>query len=219
VAITTKGGRSPYLTDELTIVMRRSRLGMAWRWRSELLLTLAVLIGYFRLAAATSLADAAVILAGTLIILATVPHTRRFLLARFWCLVTRHRLQRACWELRLHTRAGRLPLILWTRPTKVGERAYILARAGIRSADFTDAAPDFAAACGAREARVTISQRWAHLLTIDIMRRDLLEPRRTVPSVLVDVVGPIVVPLPREDPEPVTDTPGWPEIGPGDALS
>src|SRR5690348_18067157 len=40
-----------------------------------------------------------------------------------WCVLTRHRLQRLCYQARLHTREGRLPLILWIRPTKVGERA------------------------------------------------------------------------------------------------
>jgi hypothetical protein len=146
-----------------------------------------------------------------------------FLLARFWCLVTRHRLQRTCWELRLHTRSGRLPLILHTRATKVGERAWILARAGIRAADFTDCAPDFAAACGAREARVTISPRWAQLITVDILRRDLLTPRHHVRSRLIDMTGPVVVPAQRTgtdpDLEPVTDSPAWPEIAPGDTRS
>ena len=45
-----------------------------------------------------------------------VPHSRRFITRRFWCVLARHRLQRLCYEARLHTRSGRLPLILWTRP-------------------------------------------------------------------------------------------------------
>src|ERR1700677_2750945 len=107
------GGRSPYLIDELTIVMRRSRLGMAWRWRSELLILAATLTAWWWL---TRLMGGAIwgglLFLGILAALLLVPHSRRFILARFWCLVSRHRLQRACWELRLHTRSGRLPLIL-----------------------------------------------------------------------------------------------------------
>jgi hypothetical protein len=146
-----------------------------------------------------------------------LPWTRRFLAARFWCLVTRHRLQRAFWEMRLHTRAGHLPLILATYGTKVGERVLVLARAGTSLADYEDAADVFAAACGAREARVSASPRWSQLITIDILRRDILAPRRVVPSVLVDVAGPVTVPAasPEPGPEPVT----WPQISPGDTRS
>jgi integrase len=64
------------------------------------------------------------------------PVTRRFITRRFWCVLGRHRLQRLCYEARLHTRAGRLPLVLWTRPTKVGERSHVLCRAGICAEDF-----------------------------------------------------------------------------------
>ena len=38
-----------------------------------------------------------------------VPGTRRFIIRRFWCVLARHRLQRLCYEARLHTRSGRLP--------------------------------------------------------------------------------------------------------------
>ena len=41
-----------------------------------------------------------------------------------------------CWEARLHTRAGRLPLVLWARPTRVGERLFVVCRAGICAEDF-----------------------------------------------------------------------------------
>ena len=54
------------------------------------------------------------VLGGVVLVLVLVPWSRRFLLARFWCLFTRHRLQRVFWELRLHTRAGHLPWVLWT---------------------------------------------------------------------------------------------------------
>ena len=103
-----------------------------------------------------------------------VPHSRRFITRRFWCVLARHRLQRLCYEARLHTRAGRLPLILWTRPTQVGERTWLLCRAGISAEDFEDRIGELAAACYARDARVTRNRRWSHLVTIDIIRRDTL---------------------------------------------
>ena len=103
-----------------------------------------------------------------------VPHSRRFITRRFWCVLARHRLQRLCYEARLHTRSGRLPLILWTRPTKVGERAWVLCRAGICAEDFEAHIGELRAACYARDARVTRNRRWSHLVTIDIIRRDTL---------------------------------------------
>ena len=116
--------------------MHRSAAGTAWRWRTEL-----IILG--GLLAALLLADppghhhwAAVVLAAALGIVFAVPWSRRFIIRRFWCVLARHRFHRLCWEARLHTRAGRLPVVLWTRPTKVGERLTVWCRAGICAEDF-----------------------------------------------------------------------------------
>lgn len=37
-------------------------------------------------------------------------------------MLSRRRIQRFCYETRMHTRLGRLPLILRIQPTEVGER-------------------------------------------------------------------------------------------------
>ncbi len=113
-----------------------------------------------------------------------VPHSRRFITRRMWCVLARHRLQRLCFEARLHTRSGRLPLILWTRPTKVGERSWVLCRAGISAEDFQDRTDELRAACYARDARVTRNRRWSHLVTIDIIRRDTLAASELIASPL-----------------------------------
>jgi len=85
--------------------------------------------------------------------------------------LARHRLQRLCWEARLHTRSGRLPLIMSIRPTKVGERAHVLCRAGICAEDFEAHIGEIRAACYARDARVTRHARWSQLVTIDIVKQ------------------------------------------------
>ena len=113
-----------------------------------------------------------------------VPHSRRFITRRFWCVLARHRLQRLCYEARLHTRSGRLPLILWTRPTRVGERTWVLCRAGICAEDFEAHVGELRAACYARDARITRTRRWSHLVTIDIIRRDTLAARELIASPL-----------------------------------
>ena len=109
-----------------------------------------------------------------------LPWTRRFVIRRAWCVISRHRLQRVFFETRMHTRSGRLSLILWIRPTQVGERAWVWCRAGICAEDLEAHTGEIAAACYAREARVAKSPRWAQLVTVDIVRRDTLAPRTVV---------------------------------------
>ena len=122
--------------------------------------------------------------AAWLAVVLAVPHSRRFITRRFWCVLARHRLQRLCYEARLHTRSGRLPLVLWTRPTKVGERSWVLCRAGICAEDFEAHIGELRAACYARDARVIRNRRWSHLVTIDIIRRDTLAASTTITSPL-----------------------------------
>jgi hypothetical protein len=85
-------------------------------------------------------------------------------------------------ETRMHTRSGRLSLILWIRPTEVGERAWVWCRAGICAEDLEAHTGEIAAACYAREARVAKSPRWAQLVLVNIVRRDTLAQHVTVPS-------------------------------------
>ena len=122
---------NPYQLDELLIKFHRTPAGIAWRWRTELSVITALAAAFWRLDTWMRLTWAGVILGGLVALVLAVPHSRRFITRRAWCVLARHRLQRLCYEARLHTRSGRLPLILWTRPTKVGERTWVLCRAGI----------------------------------------------------------------------------------------
>src|SRR5262249_12861907 len=149
-------------------------------WRTELTILALTTAALWRLAHLITYpwAGAAVGLALTAI--GILPWTRR----RFWCVLTRHRLQRLCWEARLHTRSGRLPLILWPRRTKVGFRLFLLCRAGICAEDSQAHIGDLRAACYARDARVTRHRTWSQLVTIDIIRRDKLAAKNTITSPL-----------------------------------
>jgi len=175
---------NPYQLEELFIKFHRTPAGIAWRWRTELLTLSALAAAWWRLDTWTTLTWAAIILAGLVAVAFAVPHSRRFITRRAWCVLARHRLQRLCYEARLHTRSGRLPLILWTRPTKVGERTWVLCRAGICAEDFEAHIGELRAACYARDARVTRNRRWSHLITIDIIRRDTLAAREIIASPL-----------------------------------
>ena len=120
------------------------------------------------------------VLSAAIGIIFALPWSRRFITRRFWCVLARHRFHRLCWEARLHTRAGRLPVVLWTRPTKVGERLFVWCRAGIAAEDFEQHTGELRAACYARDARVTRNTSWSQLVTIDIIRRDTLAAKHQV---------------------------------------
>ena len=186
-----RGGRSqrnnPYALDGLFVAFHRSAAGTAWRWRTELAILTTTTTALWRLATLITLTWATVTLAALVLILLAVPGSRRFTIRRFWCVLARHRIQRLCYEARLHTRSGRLPLILWTRPTKVGERIHILCRAGICAEDFDAHIGEIRAACYAREARVTRNLRWSQLVTIDVIRRDTLAAKQSIPSTLTSL--------------------------------
>ncbi len=178
---------NPYALDGLAVTIHRSAAGVAWRWRTELLILITTGVALWKLAHLITLTWAAVVVGLVLTVAACLPWTRK----RFWCVLARHRVHRLCWETRMHTRAGRLPLVLWTRPTKVGVRLHLLCRAGICAADFEAHRAELAAACFARDARAAHHPRWSHLVTIDIIRHDTLAASNTVPSPLTAKVIPL----------------------------
>src|SRR5215472_2687120 len=180
---------NPYVLDGLAVAFHRTAAGIAWRWRTELAILAAITAAVWRLSLLITLPWAGVVVGLVLIVIGVLPWTWR----RFWCLLARHRIQRLCYEARLHTRSGRLPLVLWARPTKVGERLHVLCRAGICSEDFQAHIGELRAACYAREARVTRNPRWSHLVTIDIIRHDTLAAGNTVRSPLTAKVIPLPV--------------------------
>lgn len=177
---------SPYAWDGIGGRFHHTMAGAIWRWRTELTLLGMLAATVWRLTLALSLFWAVAVLTIMAFGLAVIPATRRFITRRAWCVLARHRLQKLCWEARLHTRSGRLPLIMSIRPTKVGERALILCRAGICAEDFEAHIGEIRAACYARDARVARHPRRSQVVTIDIVRHDPLTADRRIPSKVLD---------------------------------
>jgi hypothetical protein len=173
---------NPYAMDRMFAQVHHSAAGALFRFRTELAILLAAVIGIAELAKAVTLTGAVIILTTLLFTVMVLPPSRRLVTRRAWCVLSRHRIQRVCFETRMHTRSGRLPLVLRITPTQVGERALIWCRAGICAEDFEAHAPEIAAACYARQARVEGSKRWAQLVHLDIVRRDTLAPHHVVTS-------------------------------------
>ncbi|MBB6346596.1 hypothetical protein ACWGH8_28790 [Nonomuraea muscovyensis] len=162
--------------EDLPAARRSTALARLWRYRTELL----VLAALFLVAAALVGAVGQgrwmplILLSAAISAPAVTRSGRNWVVAHFWCVVSRHRLQRTCLETTMHTRAGRIPLVLWITPTRTGEKALVLTRAGISAAEFEAYAEEIAAACWARSAAVYRHRRWAHLVIVEIVRRDEL---------------------------------------------
>ena len=71
------------------------------------------------------------ILAGLTLVVLAYPRTRRMLTRRVWAVLTRHRLRACLVACRVMTHDGRLPRILWSRPSPVGERIWLWLRPGL----------------------------------------------------------------------------------------
>jgi hypothetical protein len=176
---------NPYILDRAFVQVRHSAAGVIWRFRTEVMILVTGTAGIWELAKAVTTAWLTVILIMTGTAVTVLPQVRRFITRRAWCVLSRHRIQKVCFETRMHTRSGRLPLVLRIRPTKVGERALIWCRAGICAADFEAHVPEIAAACYARQARVEGNKRWAQVLYLDVVRRDTLAAHHVIPSGVV----------------------------------
>jgi hypothetical protein len=176
---------NPYLLDDMFVRVHRSMAGVLWRFRTEALTLITICSGGWFLARAMTLAGVLSVIIPLLTAGLIAPVPRRFVFRRVWCVMSRHRLQKVFFETRMHTRSGRLPLVLRIHPTEVGERALIWCRAGICFEDFEAHTGEIAAACYAREARIEKSRRWAQLVTVNIVSRDTLAPRTVIVSGLV----------------------------------
>jgi hypothetical protein len=162
--------------EDLPAAGRSSLLARLWRVRTEMLAATALVLLTLTLLGTAQQGRwmPFVLLASAVSAPAVTRGGRNWLTAHVWCVVSRHRLQRTCLETTMHTRSGRIPLVLWITPTRVGEKALILTRAGISAAEFEAYAEEIAAACYARSANVYRHRRWAHLVIVEIVRRDAL---------------------------------------------
>jgi hypothetical protein len=184
-----------WLARELRPVPVRPRstvavlVGAFLRYLPELVVVAGVVWVWAALASVLGDRPAVVALAAVVGLLVWWPRSRRVLSAALGCLVTQHRLRTALVELRLTSRAGRLPIVLWLGPTPVGERVKLWCRAGMSAEDLADESERLRAACFARDVRVTRDRRWSSLVTLDVIRRDPFGSARPVRSPLADEAG------------------------------
>jgi hypothetical protein len=143
---------------------RPNPLVVAWRWRYELIAVATVV--------ALALRFGALWTVGTVLAVAAAFALLKPLRWRLWCIMTPHRVRTACRNAWICSGTGRLPMVLWTRPVREGERLVLLLRPGISAADLAAAAPVLAAACWAREVLVEPHPTQAQLVALTVVRYD-----------------------------------------------
>jgi hypothetical protein len=194
----------------LGTVTRANLIVAAWRWRYELAAAAGLAAPWVALETTAAVALMAG-LAAALALTACFPTGRRFLAARLWCIVIPHRVRTACAHAWIHSRYGKLPVILLTRSQPRGERVYLWCRAGISAADFSSERELLTAACMATDVQVSRHARYAHLVALDVIRR---EPR-AMPAgqPWYDTgtrAGTVTIPPPREHSDAGVSWPGDP---------
>lgn len=139
---------------------RPNALLVAWRWRYEL--ATAALVPYELTQLVGLLGAGTTVLALSVLVAAigACPPTRRLAVARWWGLVTPHRLRTGFMETGLYGTRGRLPAIVRCASRSWGERVTVLLPAGMLLADVRAERHRLAAACWARTVEIAPHPWW-----------------------------------------------------------
>ncbi len=176
------GAFEVFVRPEHTLLGRA--VGILIRLRVELLLAASLTLAWLLLSTLMPTWAIWTVLITVTLLIAGIPVISRYVVRRFWCVLTRHRMK-ACFEqTRTMTHDGKLPSLLWSRPTPVGERVRVWLPAGLSVNDLDRVTENIATACFARSARIERGRN-AHVASILTVRRDPLESR----TVAADVLG------------------------------
>ena len=171
-----------------------------WWWAPETALFGGLITGWIELAGHTTLVYRLAAVAAIVGVPAAVKPVRGWLNALAWCLITRHRVRTCFSEFIITNRTGSLPLILWTQPSRVGERVWVWLRPGLSLDDIQGRLDKIATACWAATATAEpASTSNAAYIRMDIKRRDALTG--SVRSPLLALIPP-ATPARDTDPAP-----------------
>lgn len=166
-------------------------VGAFIRWRAEIVIVLVWGTGMVYLQANTNSVVPWLVFGAVLAVLYGIPASRRFVNARMWCLVDRHRLRTCLRNAKVRTMNldGALPFMLWARPTRTGERIWLWTRAGSSPDELESVLGYVAPACYARDARLHRVRKLATIVAIEVIRRDPLDTTDAVDSPLSRLIG------------------------------
>ena len=163
-------------------------LRLLWWWSIEIVTGIGVTYGWIALANATPAAVTLAILVPLVGVPALVPPIRRRIKAVAMCVIVRHRLRVCFSQFIIANKSGSLPLILWARPTPVGERVWVYLRPGLSLSRLQSRLDEIAVTCHATSVLVELASesKKAAYLRFDIKRREVLTAN--VGSALPDLV-------------------------------
>ena len=181
-----------------------------WWWTPETALTGGLIVGWIELAEHTTL----IYRLASVVLIVGVPAAIKPVRTRInqviWCLITRHRIRTCFSEFIITNRTASLPLILWARPTPVGERVWIWLRPGLALDDLLNRLDKIAVACWATAAVAEAASRSnAAFVRMDIKRRDALTG--TITSPLLELIT-SEAPAAHRDPADVPTALDLPEV-------
>lgn len=166
--------RDPLWTAFRGTFLRRPRpnpLVVAWRWRYEIGTAIGLLVALVSVANGIGVESTLGLLALTTSALVWWPRSRALLVARFWCIVTPHRLRSAFVQTGLYAMSGRLPMIVTCQAKTWGEQITVWLPAGLVIEDVERESKRIAVACFADAVHVTEHPRRPHLVIVAVTRR------------------------------------------------
>ncbi|MFF0366940.1 hypothetical protein [Micromonospora sp. NPDC005087] len=162
---------------------------LLWWWSLETAMAVLLLTAWVQLANHTPTLVTLLVVALVVGVPAAIRPIRRQIKAWTWCLIVRHRLRVCFAQFIIANQSGSLPLILWARPTPVGERVWVYLRPGLSAKDLEGRLDKIAVTCHASTVLIErASENNAAYLRFDIKRREVLTAH--VASPLVDVIDP-----------------------------
>ncbi|MGA4732171.1 hypothetical protein ACPB67_32600 [Micromonospora taraxaci] len=162
---------------------------LLWWWTPETILGVLLLTAWVQLVDHTPTVVTLIVVALVVGVPAAIRPVRRQVKAWTWCLIVRHRLRVCFAQFIIANQSGSLPLILWAKPTPVGERVWVYLRPGLSEKDLEGRLDKIAVTCHASTVLIErASENNAAYLRFDIKRREVLTAH--VGSPLVDVIDP-----------------------------
>jgi hypothetical protein len=156
--------------------------GLAWRWRHECLLAVALTAALAALVHVLGVEWTVICTSAVIGGLGPWPPWHEPFLADLWRLITPHRLHAGFVQARIQSRKGKLPVVVRTTSEAFGERARVWCPAGTSAEDLESAQAILRAACWAADVQVRRDERHAHMVTVDVIRRPApAEPAARVP--------------------------------------
>jgi hypothetical protein len=143
---------------------------LAWYWRYEAILTVAVGGIVWALSDLIGGLSTLFVLMVTTTLIGLVPSTRDIVVRIFWHIVTPHRVRRGLVEAGIYSRKGRVPEVLRVRSVPSGELVSLWCFAGTSFAEISQGLGVIGTACYAREMQALADPQYLHLVSLLVVR-------------------------------------------------